>query len=121
MVFEPVPPSRSDRDIDRETVVRATNAADKERRGFRVKAVDRKAARDVQRREHELDEGFAELRYVGLLTVTVTDPDQLEEIAATVEQAAAQAGIELQALYGRQAAGWAASLPLGRTVARRHR
>ena len=77
VVFEPVPPSRSDRDIDRETVVRATNAADKERRGFRVKAVDRKAARDVQRREHELAEGFAELRYVGLLTVTVTDPDQL--------------------------------------------
>ena len=119
VVFEPISPSRSDRDIDRESVARTTNADDKARRGFRVKAADRKAARDVEMREAELNEGFGELSYVGLLTITVADPAALDAMAATVEQVAAQSGVELLSLFGRQSHGWVASLPLGRTIARR--
>ena len=121
VVFEPVAPSRSDREIDRESVTRATNASDKARRGFRVKASDRKAGREVELREAELNDGYGELAYAGVVTVTVTDPEQLDRVAATVEQTAAQAGIELAPLYGRQAAGWVASLPLGRTLNTRRR
>ena len=33
--------------------------------------------------------------------------------------AAAQVGVELQPLWGQQAAGWVSALPLGRTVAER--
>lgn len=118
VVFEPIAPSRSDRDIDRDAVTRSTNTDDKARRGFRVRASDRRATREVDQREHELGAGFAELRYVGLLTVTASTIDELDTLTPTVEQAAAQAGIELSALYGRHATGWVASLPLGRTVAR---
>ncbi len=121
VVFEPIAPSRSDREIDRESVTRATNASDKARRGFRVKASDRKAAREVELREAELNDGYGEVAYGGIVTVTVTDPEQLDGVGATVEQTAAQAGIELLPLYGRQAVGWVASLPLGRTLnTRRH-
>lgn len=119
VVFEPIAPSRSDRDIDKETVTRETNAEDRARRGFRVRAADRKAAREVSLRETELNDGFAELAYIGLLTVTAPSRDELDNISGAVEQTAAQAGIELHPLYARHGAGWVSSLPLGRSVARR--
>ena len=119
VVFEPIAPSRSDRDIDKESVTRETNADDRARRGFRVKAADRKAAREVTARESELNDGFSELAYVGLLTVTASTLDELDQLGGVVEQTAAQAGIELHALYARHAAGWVSSLPLGRTIARK--
>jgi hypothetical protein len=121
VVFEPIAPSRSDRDIDKETVTRETNAEDRARRGFRIRAADRKAAREVTLRETELNDGYAELAYVGLLTVTATTVDDLDDLSGIVEQTAAQAGIELHPLYARHAAGWVSSLPLGRSVARRIR
>lgn len=119
VVFEPIAPSRSDRDIDKETVTRDTNTDDRVRRGFRVRAADRKAARDVTTRETELNAGYPELAYVGLLTVTTPDVDELDRVARQVEQTAAQTGIELHPLYGSQSAGWVSSLPLGRTIARK--
>jgi hypothetical protein len=119
VVFEPIAPSRSDRDIDKETVTRETNAEDRARRGFRVRAADRKAAREVTLRESELNDGYSELAYVGLLTVTASSVEELDDFGGIVEQTAAQAGIELHPLYARQASGWVSSLPLGRTVARR--
>ncbi|MGD9998356.1 MAG: SCO6880 family protein [Ilumatobacteraceae bacterium] len=119
VVFEPIAPSRSDRDIDKETVTRETNAEDRARRGFRIRAADRKAAREVTLRETELNDGYAELAYVGLLTVTARSLGELDDLSGIVEQTAAQAGIELHPLYARHAAGWVSSLPLGRSVARR--
>jgi hypothetical protein len=119
VVFEPISPSRSDRDIDKESVTRETNADDRARRGFRIRAVDRKATREVTLRESELNDGYSELAYVGLLTITAASVDELEAASGLVEQTAAQAGIELHPLYARHAAGWVASLPLGRTIARK--
>ena len=54
-----------------------------------------------------------------LLTLTAATGEQLDVQAADLEQAAANVGVELQPLWGRQADGWVASLPLGRTLARR--
>jgi hypothetical protein len=119
VVFEPISPSRSDRDIDKESVTRETNADDRARRGFRIRAVDRKASREVTLRESELNDGYSELAYVGLLTITTASMDELDAASGLVEQIAAQAGIELHPLYARHAAGWVASLPLGRTIARK--
>jgi hypothetical protein len=119
VVFEPIAPSRSDRDIDKETVTREVNTDDRARRGFRIRSADRKASREVGLRENELNDGFSELAYVGLLTVTAHTLDELDDVSGNVEQTAAQSGIELHPLYARHAAGWVSSLPLGRTVARR--
>ena len=119
VVYEPIPPSQSDRAVDRELVKREANIESRRRRDFRVTGKDRKALDEAEAREAELNAGFAELFYVGLVTLTATDDETLEVQAAQLEQVAAQAGIELEPLLGQQAAGWAASLPLGRSIARR--
>ena len=119
VVFEPISPSRSDRDIDKESVARETNADDRARRGFRVKAADRKASREVTLRESELNDGYSELAYVGLLTLTASTLHELDDLGGLVEQTAAQVGVELHALFSRNASGWLSSLPLGRGVARK--
>ena len=118
-VFEPIPPSRSDAHVDRELVRREANIESRNRRGFRVSGKERKALDEAERREEELNSGFPELCYVGLVTLTAPDDDTLEVQAAQLEQTAAQVGVELQPLWGQQAAGWVSSLPLGRTVAHR--
>jgi hypothetical protein len=119
VVFEPIPPSRSDHAVDRELVTREANIESRQRRGFRVKGKDHKALERAEAREQELNAGYAEMLFVGLVTLTAPDVDTLEAQAAEVEQDFAHAGIELQVLYGQQPDGWVASLPLGRTLARR--
>jgi len=119
VVFEPIPPSQSDRAVDRELVKREANMESRRRRDFRVSGKDRKALHEAEAREVELNSGFPEMFYAGLVTVTAADDATLEVQAAQIEQVAAKAGIELQPLWGQQAAGWVASLPLGRALARR--
>ena len=91
-VFEPIPPSRSDRAVDRELVKREANIESRHRREFRVTGKDRKALDEAEAREAELNSGFAELFYVGLVTLTAPDDDTLESQAAQLEQIAAQVG-----------------------------
>ncbi|WP_420451984.1 SCO6880 family protein [Ilumatobacter sp.] len=118
-VFEPVPPKASDAHVDKERTQREANLETRRRKGYIVRRKDEKAIAEVEAREDELSAGFAECYYTGLLTLAAVDAETLEQQAADLEQIAANAGVELQRLVGRQAAGWVASLPLGRTVARR--
>ncbi len=117
VVMEPVATSKAARAADREVMSREADAEMKERRGFRVSAKDRKRLDDVNTREHELAQGHPEFRFAGLVTVTAPDLDVLDDACAAVEQSAAQALIDLRPLEARHDLGWAASLPLGRTVA----
>jgi hypothetical protein len=58
--------------------------------------------------------GHGIVRFSGLVTVTVTDPGQLETACAELQQDGAAAGLELRRLWGAQDAGFAAAaLPLG--------
>ena len=118
-VFEPVTPSRSDRDVDRERTQREANIETRRRKGFIVRRADEKAVAEVESRELELAAGYVECLYTGLLTLTASSCEVLEQQAADLEQAAANVGIELQPLWGRQGDGWVSSLPLGRNLARR--
>lgn len=119
VVFEPIPPSRSDRHVDRELVSREANIESRQRRSFRVSGKDVKALAAAEAREGELNAGYSELGYVGLVTLTAADVDTLERQAAQLEQVAGQVGVELEPMWGQQAAGWVSSLPLGRSIARR--
>ena len=73
---------------------------------------------DVEARERELSEGHAEFSFVGVVDVTATDLDQLDDACADVEQAAAQSLLDLRPLDARHDQGWVASLPLGRGLPR---
>ena len=84
-----------------------------------MRAGDRRAREEVERRELELVAGHGELTYCGLITVSAPTFDELEDAGADFEQGAAHAGLQLRPLHSRQAAGWISSLPLGRTVAGR--
>lgn len=117
--FEPVPPSRSQRRIDRDATRLAADEEQRVRAGFRVGARHQRAKVAVQEREAELVAGFAELEYAGFLTVSAADPEALARSCAEHEQVAAQAGLDLCALDGRHDLGVVCALPVGRGLARR--
>jgi hypothetical protein len=118
VVMEPVPMGRAARAADREVMAREADADMKTQKGFRVNARERKRLADVEARERELSEGHAEFHFVGIVDVTATDLDQLDDACADVEQAAAQSLLDLRPLDARHDLAWAASLPLGRSLAR---
>ena len=66
MVYEPVPPSRSQRQIDRDATRLASDEEQRAKRGFRIGARHRRAEAAVLERESELVAGYAELEFRGL-------------------------------------------------------
>jgi hypothetical protein len=116
VVLEPVTLARAAADANRQLTAIESDHAQKERHGFRLTARERRRQVDVEGRERELAEGHPEFRHVGLVTVTAPGIEALEEACARVEQAAAQSMLDLRPLAARQAEGWVASLPLGRSV-----
>lgn len=119
VVLEPVPMGRAARAADREVMAREADGDMKERKGFRVNARERKRLADAEARERELSEGHAEFSFVGIVTISAPTVDQLDDDCADVEQAAAQSLLDLRPLDARHDPAWVASLPLGRTLARK--
>ncbi|MDQ6915278.1 MAG: hypothetical protein M3155_05625 [Actinomycetota bacterium] len=115
--MEPVAPSTAMRKVE---AARTTDIADEETRrrtGFLTTARKRLAQESTVRREQELADGHAELRFAGFVTVSARDVPELERACAEVEHAAQQARLELQRLYGQQSSAFTFTLPLGRGLA----
>jgi hypothetical protein len=109
----PVSTYRSRRRIERDLVKLESDAAIKEEKGRRIDARHQRVTQALLERERELVAGFAEMGYVGLVTVAATGEDELEAHAEIVEQLAHEAGMELRVLDGRQDLAWAGGLPFG--------
>jgi hypothetical protein len=118
VVFEPIAPSAAARAVDQAAIALDAAEATRTKHGFRIRASERRKRSEIEEREHELVAGHGDLACVGLLTVTATDEDTLDDVAADYESAAGHAGVELRPLESRHAAGWVAALPLGRSLAR---
>ena len=117
LTIEPVPLGRAMRDIRRAKVEHAADEARNARWGRVGVESERAESEDVVRRERELVAGHADLRFVGLLTVSADDLDALAAACAATETAAAQAMCEIRRLAGQQSAAWlAGALPLARSV-----
>lgn len=101
------------RRIERDLVKLESDAATKEEKGRRVDARHRRATQALLDREEELVAGYAEMGYVGLVTVSATSAQDLERHAEVVEQLARENGMELRLLDCRQDVAWAAALPFG--------
>ncbi len=114
MVYEPVAPSRSYREINRDATRLASDDDQRARRGFRTGARHHRARAAVLERETELVAGYAELEYAGFVAVTAGTLEELDAACASLEHAAAQSGIELRALTAQHDVGVGACLPLGR-------
>jgi hypothetical protein len=119
VVYEPVPPGQSRRQIDREATKLVSDEEQRVRSGFRIGARHRRQHEALGEREAELVAGYAELCFAGFLTVSAPNIGQLDEACAAYVQAAAQAGLDLRRLDGRHDLGLLCALPIGRGLATR--
>ncbi|MBW3613713.1 MAG: hypothetical protein KY439_00160 [Actinobacteria bacterium] len=116
VVYEPVAPAASRRAIRREMAKLDSDAEHRSRAGFRVPAAVHRAAEAVAEREAELADGYPELDYAGLVTLSAPDAGALARASAALIQVAAGVGVELRPLDGRHGAGVGACLPLARAL-----
>ena len=114
---EPVAPSRSARQIDRDTIRLATEEEERHRQGFRIGGRHRRAQSELAEREAELVAGYPELEFVGTVHIAAPDLDTLDRSCVEYEHVAAQAGIELRRLDGQHDLALACMLPIGRGIA----
>ena len=111
--MEPVPPSSSQRRVDKDSTRLTVDAEQRARSGFRIGAQHRRNESDVAAREAELVAGYCELEFCALVTVSAPDPETLERSCAEWEQIAGQAGLVLRRLNGQHDTALACSLPVG--------
>ncbi len=119
--FEPIPRSKSQRQITRDAAKITSDADHRSEKGFRVGAHHRRAAQAVNEREEELVAGFGEFSYAGVVTVTAPSEAELDEATDEVSQVAASVGLELRPLHGRHDEAVCATLPVARGLAAKER
>ena len=111
---EPIPYSIAMRRAETARTAEVAEEIQRERQGFMTTARIRHRQQAAARREEELADGHAEIRFAGYVTVSGRSAQELERTATEVEHAAALSRLELQRLYGEQDAGFTFTLPLGR-------
>jgi hypothetical protein len=115
VTMEPVPPLKAMRAVG---FAKTADVADEELRqklGFIGTAKRRNQADAVARREQELADGHADVRFSGYITVTADDTDELSAACGEVEHAAGQCRLEIQRCDGEQDIGFTyAALPMCR-------
>ena len=112
--MEPVPHTIAMRRAEAARTAEVAEEMARERQGFMTTARTRRRQQASERREEELADGHAEMRFAGYLTVSAPDQAELEQSATEIEHAAALSRLELQRLYGEQEEGFAFTLPLCR-------
>jgi hypothetical protein len=105
--YEPVRADAAARDLRRKRTGHLSDAAQRAKVGQVTDAAQTVEYDDILAQEAELAAGHGVVRATGLVTVSATDPDELEHDVAAVEQAAIQAGCETRRLWGQQTEGFA--------------
>jgi hypothetical protein len=82
--------------------------------GFMTTASDRRRAQAVSRREEELADGFAEMRWASFVKVSARDAEALERANGEAQHAGQLACLEFQRMYGERETAFANTLPLCR-------
>ncbi len=119
VTLEPVPPDRARRTVEAAVTSAEADEQLRTERGFRTTARRIKQQQATLSRERELAEGHQEVRFAGYVTVSGRDLDELEQACDQVEQAAHQAYLDLQPLWGQQDVGFTqGALPIGRGLRR---
>jgi len=91
--------------------------------GGKIESLDeRQDLANAQEQDHARVAGHGIVRFTGLITVTVTDPSQLDTACSQMLKDAASSGVVLRELYAAQDAGFAAgALPLGQGLPEKRR
>lgn len=121
VVLEPVSPERARRAVEAAITSDLADEDLRAERGFRTTARRRRRSEAAVRREQELAAGHQEFRFAAYLTVSGTNHEDLELACEQVEQAAHQAYLDVQPLWGEQAAGFTfGALPAARGLKPEH-
>ena len=119
VVVEPVPPARARTAVEAAVTSDEADEELRRERGFRTTARRRKQQDATRRREAELADGHEELRFAGFITVSAQDDAELERSCDEVRDAAHQAYLDLQPMWGQQDVGFVCgALPLCHGLAR---
>ena len=114
VTIESISPLKAIREVE---AARTSDLADQElrgRMGFIETARGRRQTDAVVRREEELADGHAALRFAGYVTVSARTLEGLERHCSEIEHAAQMARLELLRLYGQQEEAFTYTLPLCR-------
>ena len=114
LVMQPRDPARAVRDAEQSRVRAAADDDLRERAGFVRTMRRRRQQAAISAQERELADGHAAYRFAGYVTVSAATPDGLDDACRELAAAAALARCEVRRLWGEQAAGRAATLPLCR-------
>jgi hypothetical protein len=114
VTIEPVPYSVAMRKAEMARTAEISEEIARERQGFMTTARIRQRQSAVSRREEELAAGHAEMRFTPFVGVCERDVEAMEQRKNEVEHAAQLSRLELQPLYGEQAAGFMNLLPICR-------
>ncbi len=114
VVIEPVPYSLALRRAEAARTAEVAEEIQRERQGFLTTARIRRRQQASARREEELADGHAEMRAAGFITTHERSVGELERREPETLHAAQLAQLELQPLYGEQAAGLTFGLPICR-------
>lgn len=112
--IEPIGHSVAIRKAEAARTAEIAEEIQRERQGFMTTARTARRQQAAARKEEELADGHAEMRFAGYVTVSAASASELERTATEIEHAAALSRLELQRLYGEQDAGFTFTLPLGR-------
>jgi hypothetical protein len=116
MVMDAVAPSRAITEIEQARTTDIADETTRQRLGQVTTARQTQKAQATARREQELADGHAELRYAAYVTVSARadNPEALDRACAEVEHAAQQCRLRLERLYGEQDYAFTFGLPLCR-------
>jgi hypothetical protein len=114
VTIEPVPYSLAMRRAEAAQTAEVAEEINRSRQGFVSTARIRRRQQAASRREEELADGHAEMRWVGCIGTSARSTSELEAARSEVEHAAQLARLGLQPFYGEQEAAFANLLPLCR-------
>lgn len=114
VVMEPVSPSKAIRQVEQARTADVADSELRRRGGFLATARRAKESELVVRREAELADGHAAVRFSGYVTVSAPSEKLLADGCDATEQAAGQSRLELRRLFGDQERALGCTLPLCR-------
>jgi type VII ESX secretion system EccE translocon-like protein len=112
VTIEPVPYSLAMRRAEAAQTAEVADEINRSRQGFASTARIRRRQQAASRREEELADGHAEMRWSGWLRTDARSAAELEEARSAVEHGAQLARLGLEPCYGEQDTAFANTLPI---------
>jgi len=113
VTMEPVDVGKAIRDVEHARTSEHAEGQLRDAKGFLTSHRRSREQHNLERRAAELQEGYADFRFAGYVTVTAASDEELEEACAEVRLAAQQSNLEIRRLAGEQDLAFTYTLPLG--------